>query len=154
MNVGKPLIEGKFSSTIILIRLMVGSIFISEGIQKFLDPQIRGAGRFIKIDLPAPEFLSYFVASFEVLCGILVLIGLVTSIAAIPLMIIMLVAIGSTKFPILLNDGFWQMAHAARTDFSMLMGSLFLFLNGGGKYSFDDYRASRIPNPRSRIPDS
>ena len=149
----KPLIGEKYSSTIILIRLMVGAVFLSEGIQKFLFPAVRGAGRFIKIGLPIPEFLSYVVASFEVVCGILILLGLITRIAAIPLIITMLVAIASTKFPILLNEGFWSMAHAARTDFSMLLGSLFLFFNGGGKYSLDEYRTSRIPYPPSKITD-
>lgn len=143
----KPSIAEKFSSTIILIRLMVGAVFLSEGLQKFLYPSIRGVGRFIKIGLPAPEILGYLVASFEIICGTLILVGLVTSIAAIPLIVIMLVAIASTKIPILLNDGFWQMAHAARTDFSMLLGSVFLFLNGGGKYSLDEYTTSRIPHP-------
>jgi len=149
----KPLNGDKLFSTIILIRLMVGAIFLSEGIQKFLFPSVRGVGRFIKIGLPTPEILGYLVASFEVICGTLILIGLITRIAAIPLIITMLVALASTKFPILLNEGFWSMAHAARTDFSMLLGSLFLFLNGGGKYSLDDYRTSAIPNPGSRNPD-
>jgi uncharacterized membrane protein YphA (DoxX/SURF4 family) len=100
----------------LLIRLMVGTVFLSEGIQKFLFPDALGVGRFIKIGLPAPEFLGYFVGSFEVLCGILLLIGLFTRYAAVPLIIIMLVAIGSTKIPILIKDGFWKMAHEARTD--------------------------------------
>lgn len=143
----KPFSSYKFSSTIILIRLVVGAVFLSEGIQKFLYPSVRGVGRFVKIGLPAPEILAYLVASFEVVCGTLILIGLVTSIAAIPLIVIMLVAIVSTKIPILVNDGFWQMAHAARTDFSMLLGSLFIFLNGGGKYSVDEYRRSRMSDP-------
>lgn len=132
------------SSIVILVRLMVGSIFLSEGIQKFLFPGIRGAGRFIKIGLPAPEFLSYFVASFEVVCGVLVLVGLLTSFAAIPLILIMLVAISTTKISVLLNEGFWIMAHAARTDFAMFLGSLFLLLSGGGKWSLDKRRSSAI----------
>ena len=123
----------------LLIRLMVGLVFLSEGIQKFLYPEVRGVGRFIKIGMPAPEFLGYFVASFEVLCGILILLGLFTRYAAIPLIIIMLTAIASTKIPILLNEGFWEMAHAARTDWSMLIGSTVLLLIGGGKYSFNNY---------------
>lgn len=128
-----------YSLSIFLIRLMVGTVFLSEGIQKFLYPGVRGVGRFIKIGLPAPEFLGYFVASFEVLCGALILLGLFTRYAAVPLIIIMLTAIASTKIPILLNEGFWEMAHAARTDWSMLLGSIFLFIVGAGKYSWDNY---------------
>lgn len=123
--------------TTILIRLMVGVVFLSEGIQKFLFPAERGAGRFEKIGLPSPEFLGTFVGSFEVICGILLLLGLFTRFAAIPLIIIMLTAIFTTKVEILLNEGFWQMMHAARTDWAMLIGSIFLLIKGGGKWSVD-----------------
>jgi len=125
------------SLPVIIIRLMVGAVFILEGIQKFLFQDQLGVGRFIKIGLPFPEFLGYFVPSFEIVCGILVLIGLFTRLAAIPLIIIMLVAISSTKIPILLNDGFWKMAHEARTDWAMLLGSIFLLIVGAGKFSLD-----------------
>jgi putative oxidoreductase len=136
--------EKKFDIAILIIRFMVGAVFLSEGIQKFLYPEIRGTGRFIKIGLPAPEFFGYFVPAFEVLCGILILTGLFTRIAAIPLIIIMLVAIISTKIPILLNEGFWEMAHAARTDYSMLLGSIFLLIIGAGKYSADYFTSRKI----------
>lgn len=130
----------------LLIRLMVGAVFLSEGIQKFLYPEIRGVGRFIKIGLPAPEFFGYFVSSFEVVCGLLVLSGLFIRLASIPLIIIMLVAIISTKIPILMNDGFWEMAHAARTDWSMLLGAIFLLIIGAGKYSVDYYTSKKSGN--------
>lgn len=126
------------SISIFLIRLMVGTVFLSEGIQKFIFPAVRGVGRFIKIGLPAPEFLAYFVASFEIVCGLLILLGLFTRRASIPLIIIMLTAIISTKIPILITEGFWQMAHAARTDWAMLLGSIFIFLIGSGKFSLDN----------------
>lgn len=122
-----------------LIRLMVGVVFLSEGIQKFLFPALRGAGRFEKIGLPSPELLGPLVASFEILCGILLLLGLFTRLATLPLLIIMLAALFTTKLPILLNDGFWEMMHASRTDWSMVIGSIFLFIKGGGKYSLDRF---------------
>ena len=125
------------SKTTIIIRLIVGIVFLSEGIQKFLFPAIRGAGRFEKIGLPFPDFLGSFVGTFEILCGILILIGLLTRIASIPAFIIMVIALATTKFEILSNDGFWQMMHSSRTDLAMLLGSLFLMIKGGGKWSFD-----------------
>ncbi|MDX9929295.1 MAG: DoxX family protein [Bacteroidales bacterium] len=125
------------SKSIILIRLMVGAVFLSEGIQKFLFPLANGAGRFEKIGLPLPEFLGPFVGTVEIVCGVLILLGLITRIAAIPLITIMIVAIFSTKFPIYAGQGFWEMAHASRTDWSMLLGSLFLLIRGGGAFSFD-----------------
>lgn len=125
------------SAAVILIRVMVGLVFLSEGIQKFLYPEIRGAGRFLKIGLPSPEFLSYFVASFEIVCGILIVLGLFTRLAVLPTITIMLVAIFSTKIPMLSEDGFWSMAHAARTDFSMLLGSIYLLIVGAGPLSID-----------------
>ena len=123
--------------TIILIRLMVGAVFLSEGIQKYLFPELRGAGRFEKIGLPNPEFLGHFVGLFEVLCGLLILIGLLTRLSAIPTLIIMIVAIASTKSIVLAEEGFWPMMHGSRTDWAMLLGSIFLIIRGGGKWSVD-----------------
>lgn len=125
------------SRTTILIRLMVGAVFLSEGIQKFLFPAIRGAGRFEKIGLPSSDFLGAFVGGFEVICGILILLGLFTRLASIPTLVIMLVAIATTKLEILSEDGVWVMMHASRTDWAMLLGSLFLLIRGGGKWSAD-----------------
>ncbi|OGU41363.1 MAG: DoxX family protein [Ignavibacteria bacterium RIFOXYA12_FULL_35_25] len=126
--------NNKFSSSIILIRLIVGTVFLLEGIQKFLFSDELGVGRFIKIGIPIPEFFAPFVGVFEILCGALILIGLFTRLASIPMIVNMIVAISSTKIPILLNDGFWKMAHEARTDWSMLLGSIFLLIVAAGKF--------------------
>ncbi|MDP2236233.1 MAG: DoxX family protein [Bacteroidales bacterium] len=133
----QKIIRTDTSKSTILIRLMVGGVFLWEGVQKFLFPVIRGTGRFEKIGLPNPEFLGDFVASFETLCGMLILLGLYTRLATIPTIIIMLVAITSTKLPILAEQGIWEMLHAARTDWSMLLGSIFLLIKGGGLWSID-----------------
>jgi uncharacterized membrane protein YphA (DoxX/SURF4 family) len=116
---------------------MVGAVFLSEGIQKFLFPDTLGAGRFAKIGLPAPEFLGNFVGCFEILCGILILAGLFTRLASIPLIIIMLVAIATTKADVLAKEGFWEMMHGSRTDWAMLLGAIFLLIEGGGLWSLD-----------------
>jgi putative oxidoreductase len=131
------------SNTTIIIRLMVGAVFLSEGIQKFLFANKLGAGRFAKIGLPNPDFLGPFVGSFEIICGSLVLIGLFTRLAAIPLLTIMLVAIATTKAQLLADNGFWSMLHDSRTDWAMLLGSIFLIIKGGGKWSLD----KKIANP-------
>jgi uncharacterized membrane protein YphA (DoxX/SURF4 family) len=115
----------------------VGAVFLSEGIQKFLFPAELGAGRFARIGLPSPEVLGPFVACFEIACGAAVLAGLLTRLAAVPLITIMVVALASTKVPILLNKGFWTMAHEARTDWAMLLGSAFLLAVGAGPWSVD-----------------
>ena len=127
----------------IVVRFLVGAVFLSEGIQKFLFPAEVGAGRFEKIGFTAPEFTATFVACFEIMCGSLVLLGLLTRLAVIPLITIMIVAIASTKIPILREQGFWKMAHEARTDWSMLLGSLFLLVVGAGSLSFDAWLMSR-----------
>jgi uncharacterized membrane protein YphA (DoxX/SURF4 family) len=121
----------------ILIRLMVGAVFLSEGIQKFLFPAELGAGRFAKIGIANPELMGPLVGTFEITCGILVLLGLFTRLAVIPLITIMGVAIASTKIPMLMADGFWKMAHESRTDFSMILGALFLLIVGAGPWSLD-----------------
>lgn len=130
-------------ASVILIRLLVGAVFLSEGIQKFLFPDQLGAGRFLKIGLPSPEMLGPFVGGFEILSGTLVLMGLLTRLAVIPLLAIMAVALTTTKWPILVNQGFWAMAHEARTDWSMTLGALFLLLVGGGSWSVDAWLESR-----------
>lgn len=139
------------SASVVLIRLMVGLVFLSEGIQKFLYPDENGVGRFAKIGLPEPEFLAYFVASFEIFCGIFIVLGLLTRLAVVPTIIIMLVAIASTKVPILMEKGFWQMAHDARTDFSMLLGSIYLLIVGAGSWSLDHKLSGKDgPPPESQ----
>lgn len=60
-----------------------------------------------------------------------------TRLASIPLIIIMLVAIATTNADVLVNQGFWEMLHGSRTDWSMLLGSIFLLIKGGGFYSYD-----------------
>jgi putative oxidoreductase len=123
--------------TTALIRWMVGLVFLSEGIQKWLDPDLRGAGRFEKIGLPSPELLGHFVGTVEILCGAILLVGWMARLAASPLLAIMIVALVSTKLPILLDDGGWMMAHAARTDFCMTVGCVFILVRGAGGFSLD-----------------
>lgn len=130
---------------VLLIRLMVGAVFMSEGIQKFLYAEQLGVGRFAKIGLPAPEMLAPMVACFEISCGLLVLVGLLTRLAVVPLLAIMVVAIASTKVPILLEAGFWKMAHEARTDYSMLLGALFMLWVGSGPWSLDSWLSRARP---------
>jgi len=76
------------------------------------------------------------------------LVGLLTRLSAIPLIIDMLVAIATTKVPILLKDGFWAMAHEARTDWSMLLGLIFLLIFGGGVWSLDSWWLARVGGKR------
>jgi putative oxidoreductase len=136
------LVESDAPAAVILIRLLVGAVFLSEGIQKFLFADALGMGRFSKIGIPSPEFTAPFVGVFEIACGSLTLMGLLTRLAAVPLVVIMLVAIATTKWPILFQDGFWKMAHEARTDWSMLLGAVFLLIVGAGAWSLDAWLAS------------
>ena len=121
----------------LLVRLVVGAVFLSEGIQKFLFPAALGVGRFAKIGIPWPGFSAPFDGVFEICCGFLILLGLATRLASVPLVIDMLVAIATTKLPMLFKSGFWAMAHEARTDWSMLLGAIFLLIVGGGSWSID-----------------
>ncbi len=134
----------------LIIRLMVGGIFFFEGMQKFLYPGELGSGRFAKIGIPAPEFFGPFVGFFELVCGLLLLIGLCTRVATLPLIITMLVALVTVKIPILIGAefmgfalrplpryGFLSMMHEARNDIAMLFGSLYLLITGAGPWSVD-----------------
>ena len=139
----ETLVRSDAPAVVILIRLMVGAVFLSEGIQKFLFPDELGAGRFLRIGLPMSELLGPFVGSFEIACGGLVLLGLLTRLAVIPLLIIMAVALTTSKWPMLAAQGFWHMAHESRTDWSMSLGSLFLLIVGAGPWSLDAWLMSR-----------
>ena len=140
----------------VLIRLRVGCVFLSEGIQKFLYPDELAAGRFARIGIAMPEVMGPFVGVVETVCGMLIILGLLTRPAAFLLLINMTVAIVSTKIPILLGHGFWgfslrklarygfwSMAHESRTDFCMCVGSLFLLIVGAGALSLDAFLARR-----------
>ena len=133
----------------LLIRLMVGCVFLSEGIQKFLFPDTVGLGRFMKIGIPEPEFVAPFVGMVEMVCGAMVLAGFFARLAAIPLICIMLAAIATTKIPILMEKGFWSMAHDSRTDWSMLLGSVVILIIGAGRWSLDGARERHSPDGNS-----
>ena len=150
MSFGGKSISTNALRSVILIRLSVGAVFLSEGIQKFLFPNDLGVGRFIKIGIPAPQVMAPFVGVIELVCGTLIILGLLTRLAAVPLIIDISVAILSTKIPILLGHGFWRfslsklpsygfwsMAHEARVDYAMLLGSIFLLIVGAGAWSID-----------------
>jgi putative oxidoreductase len=145
------LLRTRASGWSILVRLLVGLVvFFPEGIQKLAFPDILGAGRFTHIGIPYPELMGPFVGVVETACGALIVVGLLTRFAAIPLIIIMVVAIVSTKVPILLGHdfwifhvpklsryGFWSMSHEARADFIMLLGCIYLLVEGAGQRSVD-----------------
>ena len=128
--------------TIVLIRVMVGAVFFSEGLQKFLFAVQLGAGRFAKLGLPHPEMLGPFVGATEIICGIAVLLGAWLRVAVLPLLAVISVAIVTTKWPMLRAQGFWAAAHDGRADFCMLMGLLFLLVKGAGSWSVDCRRSS------------
>ena len=130
-------------ASVVLVRLAVGAVFLSEGVQKFLFPAELGAGRFAKIGIPAPEVMAPFVGVVEVVCGLLILAGLLTRLAAVPLIVDMLAAVSTTKIPMLLKSGFWAAAHEARVDFAMLLCLLFLLAAGPGPRSADSRLSSR-----------
>jgi putative oxidoreductase len=137
------------AKAILLIRVLVGWVFLSEGIQKFLFPSALGVGRFVKIGIPFPQVAAPFVGMVEIACGSLILVGLATRLATSPLLIVMAVALYSTKIVLFANNGFWSTLHEARTDICMLLGLGFLALVGGGTWSLDAWFEGRRSHIRS-----
>lgn len=135
-----PLWTARVSKALFLIRILVGWVFVSEGVQKFLFPAQLGVGRFEKIGIPSPHLMAPFVGTIEIVCGALLLFGLFTRLAAIPLLAVILVAIATTKIPMLAKTGVWSVLHEARADFSMLLGLLFLLITGAGSLALDARR--------------
>jgi uncharacterized membrane protein YphA (DoxX/SURF4 family) len=115
----------------IFIRIAVGLIFFTQGILKFIDPHM-GMERFTRIGFPYPGLTAHVVGIFEIVCGLFVLVGIFTRLAAIPLLVIIATAFVTTKIPELTRagQGFWYMVSDARTDFAMLMCLLFLLVSG------------------------
>jgi uncharacterized membrane protein YphA (DoxX/SURF4 family) len=122
-----------------------------KGFRSWHSPDLLGTGRFAKIGIPFPDLMGPFVGVVETVCGLLIIIGFFTRLAAIPLIIIMIVALISTKLPILLGHdvgmfhiasdikrtGFWSMMHEARADLTMLLGCIYLAIVGAGPWSVD-----------------
>jgi putative oxidoreductase len=126
-------------------RLVVGFIFLSEGLQKFITPEAVGAGRFAKIGFSHPEFWANFTGTFEIICGCFICFGVLITLAVIPLLIIMITAFIATKYPLLLEKGFWTFAHEYRTDFAMTMLLIWLLIINRGKrlWSFNVFNSKK-----------
>src|SRR5262252_4501359 len=136
------------SRAIILLRLMAGSVFLWEGVMKFVFPN-QGVGRFTKLGFPAPHFLATGDGAFEIIGGALLMAGLLTRPIAILFVIEMLVAMLSTKIPLYLGTyplalppvppqvGFWAVLHEIRSEYAQLACSLFALLVGPGPWSVD-----------------
>jgi uncharacterized membrane protein YphA (DoxX/SURF4 family) len=135
-------------SSTILIRLMAGGVFLSEGILKFAYVN-QGVGRFTKIGIPEPAPMAHFVAILEIVGGLLLASGFLTRLITIPFVIEMLVAILSTKVALYLGTsplplppappqiGIWAVLHESRSDYAQIMCVLFLLIAGPGPWSLD-----------------
>ena len=130
-----------------LVRVIVGWVFFTEGIQKFLFPADLGVGRFVKIGIPVPEVSAPFVGVVETVGGAMLIAGVLTRLGAVALLIDILVAIASTKVPMLIQKGFWPAMHEARLDFAMAFGLVFLILEGAGAFSLDSKLSPPSPRP-------
>jgi putative oxidoreductase len=131
----------------VLIRLAVGGVFLTSGAIKFLYAN-QGVGRFVRLGIPAPEVMANFVGGVEIVAGALLIVGLFTRLAALPLIIDMAVAIVTGKVPLLFGPGpepvaappqmgLWAFAYQARLDFTMLLACVFLLVAGAGVWSLD-----------------
>lgn len=128
----------------ILIRVIVGLVFLTEGILKFVYPGELGWGRFAHIGLPYPHVLAPFVGAVEIAAGGGLILNLYAGDAALLLLIVILTAIFTTKAPILLGHplarfaapklehyGLLSFIHEARTDLCMLFGLVAILLDSG-----------------------
>lgn len=131
---------------LILIRLIVGLIFLSEGIQKYLIVSVVGPTFFQESGFNNPMFWVYLAGSFEILCGILIMFGFLTRLASIPLLTIMITAFITVKLPLLSSRGFWTFLHEYNIDFSLTFLLILLIIYGGGKWSVDS-KILRSNNP-------
>ena len=168
MTLWRALLRTRETGWVVLVCLVVGLVvFYPEGLQKLLFTDILGAGRFARIGIPRPDLMGPFVGVIETVCELLIIVGLLTRLATIPLLIVMIVAVVSTKVPILLGHdvgpfqlfgldvgpfrlaadikrvAFWSAQHEARADLTMFLGLLFLLIIGAGRWSLDARLAAR-----------
>jgi uncharacterized membrane protein YphA (DoxX/SURF4 family) len=141
----------------LLLRLMGGSVFLWEGILKFLYPNL-GVGRFVKLGFPAPAATAHFVALVEIVGGLLLVGGLLTRVVAIAFVIEMLVAMLSTKIGIyrgtspllpatLPRVGLAAVLHEIRSEWAQLATAVFVLATGPGRWSLDAVlRGARRPH--------
>lgn len=148
----------KASAAIVMIRLYVGLIFAGEGLLKFLRPESLGTGRFSKVGIPDAALLAYFDGTLEIVCGALILVGLFTKWAVIPMMADMVGALVFTKMPLLWGAaalypgerGLLDFFHEGRLEIAMLCGSVFLFVAGAGTLSLDARKQAAASNASVR----
>jgi uncharacterized membrane protein YphA (DoxX/SURF4 family) len=133
------------SGAVVLIRFYVGLIFLGEGILKFLRPETLGPGRFEKAGIPAGALFANLDGVAEIVCGVMILAGVLVRIATLPMIVDMIGALTITKVPLLWGSaplypkegGFWDFFHEGRLEIAMLCGSVFLLIVGAGGLSFD-----------------
>jgi len=137
-----------------IMRVMVGGVFLSEGILKFVYTN-QGVGRFTKLGFPLPELTASFIGGLEIVGGCLLIAGLLTRVAAIPFVVEMVVAILATKVSLFLGTsplppppspprvGLWAVLHESRSDWAQLLTSLYLIIVGPGQLSLDAYLRRR-----------
>jgi uncharacterized membrane protein YphA (DoxX/SURF4 family) len=135
--------------SIVLIRVMAGGVFIWEGVLKFVFPNSLGVRRFTLIGIPAPGMMAPFIGGLEIVAGMLLIAGLLTRPAALLLIADIIVAIVTTKIPLLLGTyplplppvapqlGFWAMLHESRSDYAQLLFTAFLLIAGPGVWALD-----------------
>jgi len=147
---------------ILLLRVMAGGVFVSEGIMKFVFPN-QGVGRFTKLGFPLPHATASFVGGLEIVGGALLIAGLFTRLVAIPFVFEMIVATLSTKIALYLGTsplplppappvvGLWAVLHETRSEYAQLLTSLFLVIVGPGLWSLDArWRRAKEPLPSER----
>ena len=159
--VGDP--EQTAPKATLLLRVMAGSVFLWEGILKFVYVN-QGVGRFTKLGMPLPVLTAHFVGGLEIAGGVLLLIGLITRLIAIPFMVEMVVAILSTKISLFLGTsplplppapptiGLWAVLHEVRSEWAQLLVCAFLFAAGAGPLSVDAVLARTVFPARSARP--
>lgn len=124
-------------SKLVFVRIITGVVFVSEGIQKYLIVSLLGPSYFQNIGFINPMFWSYFTGTFEIVCGLLVISGLFTRLAAIPLLTIMITAFFTAKLPVLMDKGFLSFAQVYRIDYALTILIVMLLIYGGGRWSAD-----------------
>ena len=123
--------------TFFLIRFMVAAFFLVGGALKFSYPELQETGFYQNFGFMSASTIVAIITYLEIICGLMIMAGLFTRVATIPLLLIISFTVIVGKLPIIFEEGFWLMAHISRIDFAMFLSCIFLLVNGSGYWSLD-----------------
>lgn len=122
-------------TALLLLRVILGAVFIAHGLEKFIVSGIDGTARqFSAWGIPQPRLFAWFAGLGEVIGGAMLIIGLLTTLAAGVLAIEMIAAIVMVHVP----NGFFVAEGGMEYALVLFISLLMIVVFGSGRVSLDE----------------